>query len=99
MAGFDDILGLAGGAVSDLFGAQGSEAAGAAYGKAADIATKNAALTERSGQIQLQQENIAITKAIGGEQASTSGAEPTSTTRATGSTSARTRSASKSDAP
>lgn len=67
-------LGDLGSAVSDIFGAIGSSDAASAYGTASNIATKNAALTEISGQIQQQQEGIAITKALGGEQASTSGA-------------------------
>lgn len=74
MSGIGDIIGDVGGAVSDLFGASGSEAAGQAYGTAAQIANSNAALTLRSGQIQEQQQDIALTKAIGGEKATTSGA-------------------------
>lgn len=63
-----------GGAVSDLFGAEGSSDAASAYGEAAKIATSNEALTLRSGEIQEQQEAINITKTIGGEKAATSGA-------------------------
>ena len=74
MSGIGDIIGDVGGAVSDLFGAEGSNKAGEAYGTAADIATKNAALTLRSGQIQQQQEDIQLNKTIGGENAETAGA-------------------------
>jgi hypothetical protein len=63
-----------GGAAGDLLASEGSFASADAYGAASDIATKNAALTERSGQIQQQQEDIQITKALGGEVASTAGA-------------------------
>lgn len=67
-------LGDISGAVGDLFGAVGGEQAAASYGKAASIASQNEALTLRSGQIQEQQEGIAITKALGGEEATTAGA-------------------------
>lgn len=67
-------IGDFGQAAGDLLASEGSFASADAYGTASDIATKNAALTKRSGAIQLQQENVAITKAIGGEAASTSGA-------------------------
>lgn len=70
MFGIGDI----GGAVSDLFSAGGAMAEASAYGTASSIATSNAQLTLRSGQIQQQQEGIAITKALGGEVASTAGA-------------------------
>lgn len=70
MSGIGDI----GGAVSDIFSAAGALAEASAYGEASSIASSNALLTLRSGQIQEQQEGIAITKALGGEKASTAGA-------------------------
>lgn len=70
MVGLPDLSG----GVSDLFSSAGSFQSSAAYGNAKNIATSNAALTLRSGDIQQQQESIAIVKAIGGETASTAGA-------------------------
>lgn len=67
-------IGDFGAAAGDLIASGGSFASADAYGEASKIASGNAALTLRSGEIQQQQENIAITKAIGGEQASTAGA-------------------------
>lgn len=67
--GFEDL----GSAVTDLFSAQGSKQAGAAYGKAATIAEQNELLTQRSTAIQEQQEQRTITQALGTEQAGVSG--------------------------
>lgn len=78
MDGFFDDLG---GAVSDLFAAEGASQAGSAYGKAATIARANAGLSEqnvlltaRSGQIQQMQAQRSIVQTLGAEQASTAAA-------------------------
>lgn len=63
-----------GGAVSDLFGAYGSEQAAQAYKKEAQIASENAQISETSSQIQQAQEARAVTQAIGTEGASTAAA-------------------------
>lgn len=63
-----------GGAVADLFGAEGSKQAGSAYTTAANIATQNEELTERSTAIQEAQQGIQISKALGTETAETAGA-------------------------
>lgn len=62
------------GAVGDLFSAAGSFDSANAYSKASNIATSNAALTRRSGEIQEEQEQRAIITGIGGENASVAGA-------------------------
>ncbi len=69
-AGFGDI----GGAVSDLFGAEGSKQAAGAYDKAAQIALGNEALTRRSTAIQEQQQDIQTYKIIGSENTEVAGA-------------------------
>lgn len=74
MSGIGTAINDVGGAVTDLFGASGSAAASTAYATAAQIAQANAALTLRSGQIQEEQENIAITKSLGTETSDTAGA-------------------------
>lgn len=74
MADYGAALGDFGGAVSDLFGAEGSQQAGSAYGTAATIAENNAALTLRSTAIQEQQASQQIFKAQGTEEADTSAA-------------------------
>lgn len=71
-------IGDIGGAVSDLFGAEGSTQAASAYGTAAKIATSNAALTARSTQVQEAQANIQTYQALGTEQADVAGAGVTS---------------------
>lgn len=63
-----------GGAISDLFGAAGSAKAGEAYGKEADIANQNALLAKTSGDIQVAQQQRALTLATGTESAQTAGA-------------------------
>lgn len=67
-------LGDFGGAVSDLFGAYGSEQAAQAYEKEAKIATQNAEISQTSTNIQEAQQIRAVTQAIGSEEASTSAA-------------------------
>jgi hypothetical protein len=67
-------LGDFGGAVSDLFGAYGSEQAAQAYEKEATIAGQNAAISQTSAQIQEAQETRAVTQAVGTEEATTSSA-------------------------
>lgn len=74
MSDIGEIFGDVGGAVSDLFGASGSEQAGAAYGTAAEIAQQNEALTLRSTAIQEQQASQQTYQAISGEKASTAAA-------------------------
>lgn len=74
MADFQTAFGDFGGAVSDLFGAQGSSQAAGAYEKAAQIALTNEALTRRSTAIQEQQQNIQTYKVIGSENAEVAGA-------------------------
>lgn len=74
MADIGDAIGLFGGAVSDLFGAKGSQQAASAYKTAASIAKKNEALTRRSTAIQAQQQDILTFKTIGAEQADTAAA-------------------------
>lgn len=67
-----------GGAVSDLFSAAGSEQASNAYSEAASIAESNEAITKNSTQIQEQQQQVAIYKALGTESADVAGAGFTS---------------------
>jgi hypothetical protein len=67
-------LGDFGGAVSDLFGAYGSEQAAAAYTKEAQFAGQNAAISRTSAAIQEAQETRAVTQAVGSESATTSAA-------------------------
>lgn len=74
MADIGDAIGLFGGAVSDLFGAKGSQQAASAYKTAASIAQKNEALTRRSTAIQTQQQDILTFKTLGAEQADTAAA-------------------------
>lgn len=77
MAGLENIdqtLGDFGGAVSDLFGAYGSEQAAQAYQKEAQIAFENANISKTSAAIQEAQTARQVTQAIGTEQATTSAA-------------------------
>lgn len=63
-----------GGAVSDLFAAQGSKLAGQQYGMAAAASEQAARDTELSTGIQLVQADRNILQTIGGERADTAGA-------------------------
>ena len=63
-----------GGAVEDLFGAIGADQSAAAYKKAAEIASSNADITLRSGQIQAGQEARTVYQALGTEKATTAAA-------------------------
>ena len=74
MSDIGQAFGDFGGAVSDIFGAEGSQQAGSAYGTAATIAQENAALTLRSTAIQEQQATQQTYKVLGTEQADTSAA-------------------------
>ncbi len=62
------------GATEDLFSGLGQFQAANAYSTASNIATANAALTRRSGDIQQEQEQRAIIAGIGSENASVAGA-------------------------
>lgn len=63
-----------GGAVSDIFGAAGAMSSASAYETAAKIASSNADITLRSGQIQAEQEQRTVFQALGAEKATTAGA-------------------------
>lgn len=78
MANIGSGLGMLGGAVSDLFGSSGSSQAAGAYGKAAQIAEFNKALTLRSTAIQEKQQDIQTYKVLGTEAADVAGAGFTS---------------------
>jgi len=70
----DNFWGGVGGAVSDLFSAQGSKLAGQQYGIAAAASEQAARSTELSTGIQLVQADRNVLRALGGEQADTAGA-------------------------
>lgn len=63
-----------GGAVSDIFGAEGSENAASAYGKAATLAEQNAKIEQASTAVNVQQQQIQSYLTIGAQTAETAGA-------------------------
>jgi len=67
-------LELAGGAVSNIFGAVGAGAEASAYKQAASLATENAGYAAEAAQIQETQAQRQITQTIGAQKAGYGGA-------------------------